>query len=214
MYARTMLLVVTALCLSPSSPTTSSAQGGWDVWTVELRDGTRLEAAPVWSLDEKELRFGFGGGGAGKGTAVKHSQLRLMSNNLGNSRYRADKGADYVPPAPPEGDFGQDLVVLDDGRWIFGTVLIRAGVGKSGGVDIYGPVLIQHGAEVSLTRVAYIKFATRLDKPKSKRSRRPRRPTGSLRAAPETSTVSGVSPAGLPPAQRPAGRALLTSTRS
>ena len=92
MPARTVLMVAAALCVSFLCRTASVAQGGWDVWAVELRDGTRLEVAPVWSLDGKELRFGFGGGGAGKGTAVKRSHLRLMSNNLGNSRYRADKG--------------------------------------------------------------------------------------------------------------------------
>jgi hypothetical protein len=180
MSARTVLMVAAALCVSALCRTASLAQGGWDVWTVELRDGSRLEVAPVWSLDEKELRFGFGEGGEVNGTAVKRPRLRLMSNVLRNSEYRADKGAGYVPPALPEGDFDRDLVVLDDGRRVFGTVLIRAGTGKSGRADIYNPVLIQHGTEVSLTRVAYVKFATSIDKPKSNRPRRPRRPRGSV----------------------------------
>ena len=77
-------------------------------------------------------------------------------------------------------DLGGGPTRLDDGRRVFGTVLIRAGTGTSGRTDIYGPIFIQHGAEVSLTRVAYIKFATRLDKPKNNRPRRPRRPRGSV----------------------------------
>jgi hypothetical protein len=171
MNARTVLMVSAALCLSAMCRTVSVAQGGWDVWTVELRDGSRLDAAPVWSLDGKGLRFGFDEGGAGKGTLVERRRLRLMSNVLRNSEYRADRGSNYVRPAVPEGDYGQDLVVLDDGRRVFGAVLIRAGRGESGRADIYSPVLIQHGAELSLTRVAYIKFATRLNRPRSKRPR-------------------------------------------
>jgi len=172
MSLKTILMVSIALCLCALCRTTALAQGGWDVWTVQLRDGTRLEVAPVWSLDEKELRFGFSSGGEGKGTPTPRPLIRHMSNVLHNSEYRASKGAGYVPPALPEGDFDRDLVVLDDGRRVFGPVIIRAGAGKSGA---YLPVLVQNGVETDLTRVAHIKFAAPPNDPKGNRPRRPRR---------------------------------------
>ena len=175
MYLKTILMASIALCLCAMCRTTTLAQGGWDVWTVQLRDGSRLSAAPVWSLDAKELRSGFGDGKEGKGTPVARPLIRHMSNILRNSEYRASKGAGYILPALPEGDFNRDLVVMDDGQRVFGAVMIRARNDKSGRVDVYRPVLVQNGVETDLTKVAHIKFATPLAKSKGNRSRRPQR---------------------------------------
>jgi hypothetical protein len=166
-------MVLIALCLCALCRTAAFAQGGWDVWTIQLRDGTKVEAAPVWSLDKTELRFGFADGGAGKGTPVARSRIDHMSNILRNSEYAVSMGASYLPPALPEGNFDEDVVIMDDGRRMVGAVMIRAGANKSGGAEIYKPMLVQKGVETDLTRVAHIKFATSKTNPKGSRPRRP-----------------------------------------
>src|SRR4051794_28136555 len=133
-----------ALCLCALCESAAFAQGGWDVWAVQLRDGTKVQAAPVWSLDRNELRFSFGEGGAGKGEAVERSRISYMSNDLGNSEYRSsqvNQVGNYTPPELPPGDVAQDLVVMDDGKQVSGTVMIKAGTDKSGNPAIYSPVL-------------------------------------------------------------------------
>jgi hypothetical protein len=175
MRSKTIPMALIALGLCALWRTTALAQGGWDVWTVQLRDGSQLSAAPVWSLDKNELRSGFGEGGEGQGVPVARSRISHMSNILRNSESRASKGASYVPPSFPEGDFDRDLVVMDDGRRVFGAVIIRAGKDSSGRADVYRPVLVQSGAETDLTRVAHIKFAALKTEPKRNRPRRPRR---------------------------------------
>jgi hypothetical protein len=176
MRTKTIPTVLIALCLGALCESSAFAQGGWDVWTVQLRDGTKIEAAPVWSLDKNELRYSFGKGGAGKGEAVERSRISYISNNLGNSVYRAsqvNQGVNYTPPELPPGDVAQDLVVMDDGRQVSGTVMIKAGTDKSGNPAIYSPVLVQNGVETDLTRVAHIKFASPKAKSKAKSSKVP-----------------------------------------
>jgi hypothetical protein len=112
-------------------------------------------------------------GGAGKGTPVARSRIDHMSNTLNNSEYRASMGASYLPPALPEDNSDEDVVVMDDGQRVVGAVMIRAGANKSGGAEIYKPVLVQKGVETDLTRVAHIKFATSKTNPKSNRPRHP-----------------------------------------
>jgi hypothetical protein len=160
MDSRAARVVFVALALFVLSRPSGVAQGGWDVWTVRLRDGTQVEAAPVWSLDPNELRYSFEKGGAGVGVALARSRIRSMSNNLGNSELRGKKGADYAVPPLPEGDSDQDVVVFDDGRQVTGPVTIRPGKDASGNPKIYGPVLVQNGVETDLTRVAHVKFAS------------------------------------------------------
>lgn len=167
---RTLLLLAVLALAAPASPH-APPQGGWDVWTVHLRDGSRQSAAPVWSLDERALKSGFSAEGEGEGAAVERSRISHMSNILRNSEYRRIKGADFVAPPLPEGDFDRDLVVMDDGRRVFGRVLIRAGKDEAGREEKYRPVLVQNGVETDLTSVAHIKFAA----PSRRRPRRPAR---------------------------------------
>jgi hypothetical protein len=54
-------LMIAAFCLALVCEMTAMAQGGWGVWTVYLRDGTRIDAAPVWSLDQNVLKYGMSG---------------------------------------------------------------------------------------------------------------------------------------------------------
>jgi len=150
-----------ALCLLTLCPTITQAQGGWDVWTINLRDGKSFEASPVWSLDAKELKYGHHSDGTGRGTPVERSQIRVMSNNLNNSEYRRSKGADFKMPSLPKGNVTRDLVIFDDGRRVSGPVRIVVENDKSGRPDIYNPVLIQNGVKTQLTRVAHIKLAAR-----------------------------------------------------
>jgi hypothetical protein len=156
-FLKIAMIVSIAFCLYPA---TTRAQGGWDVWTISLRDGKSFDASPVWGLDAKELKYGFHQDGTGHGTPVARRMIRLMTNNLNNSEYRRKQGADFKMPAVPKSDFKQDLVVLDDGRRVFGPVKIVAEPNKLGRPDIYNPVLVQNGTKTALTRVAYIKFAS------------------------------------------------------
>jgi hypothetical protein len=159
MYRTRILLLFAALGLYAVSAPPARAQGGWDVWTVYLRDGSRQSAAPVWALDRKVLRRGFGPDGEGEGAPVERSRISHLSNSLRNSEYARERGAEFVEPPLPGGDFSRDLVVMDDGRRVFGSVMIRAGRDEAGREERYRPVLVQNGVEVDLTRVAHIKFA-------------------------------------------------------
>jgi hypothetical protein len=158
MFLRTLLI---ALCLFVLCPVAASAQGGWDVWTINLRDGKSFEASPVWSLDTRELKFGHHSDGTGSGTPVKRSDIRYMTNNLNNSEYRRTHAMDFKMPTLPKGNVTRDLVIFDDGRRVSGMVRIMVENDKSGRPDIYNPMLVQNGVRTKLTKVAHIKFATR-----------------------------------------------------
>ena len=148
-------MVIAAFCLGLFGEVTALAQGGWDVWTVYLRDGSKIEAAPVWSLNEDVLKYGMSGE-VGEGEQLKRSQIVAMSRNV-TSR-RTDKSV----PDLPTGEVEKDLVMMDDGRQVSGTVLIRASKDESGKIKHYAPVLVQNGVETDLKKVEHIK----LSKPK------------------------------------------------
>ena len=158
MSLRTASLTIFLFVLCPVA---ASAQGGWDVWTIHLRDGKTFEAAPIWSLDSRELKYGHHSDGTGRGTPVKRSDIRYMTNNLNNSEYRRTHAMDFKMPALPKGSVTNDLVIFDDGRRVSGTVRIVVENDKSGRPDIYNPVLLQNGVKTKLTKVAHIKFAGR-----------------------------------------------------
>lgn len=172
MYQTRILMLFIVFGVSPLFAVPVLAQGGWDVWTVYLRDGSQQSAAPVWALDKKVLRRGFSSEGTGEGEPVQRSLISHMSSSLRNSDYRGTRPQDFVVPPLPEGVFQKDLVVMDTGKRIFGAVLIRAGKGASGQENRYRPVLVQNGIEIDLTSVAHIKFAA----PKSGSGRKKARP--------------------------------------
>ena len=152
MRLRIMSMVIAACCLVLCCEVTTLAQGGWDVWTLYLRDGTRIDAAPVWSINEKVLKYGMSGE-VGEGKQLQRSQILAMSRNV--TARRTDPS---VPKLPP-GDVVKDQVIMDDGRQVSGTVLIRASKDESGQLQHYSPVLVQNGVETDLTKVEHIKLA-------------------------------------------------------
>ena len=135
-----------------NSAPTAPAQGGWDVWTIYLRDGSRIDAAPVWSLNEKVLKYGMSGE-LGEGKQLRRSQIVAMSRNV--SARRSMPGL----PELPQGEVEKDLVVMGDGRQVSGTVLIRASKDEAGKPQHYAPVLVQDGVETDLRKVEHLKFA-------------------------------------------------------
>jgi hypothetical protein len=152
MRLRILSIVIAAFCLVLCSEVTALAQGGWDVWTVYLRDGSRIEAAPVWSLNENVLKYGMRGE-VGEGEQLKRSEIVAMSRNV--SARRTDKSV----PELPAGEVEKDLVIMGDGRQVSGTVLIRASKDESGKIQHYAPVLVQNGVETDLKKVEHIKLA-------------------------------------------------------
>ena len=162
MRLRIISMFIVAFCLVLCCEVTSPAQGGWDVWTVYLRDGTRIEAAPVWSLDEKVLKYGMSGE-VGEGKQLERSQILAMSRNVAaRGSMKTDPSGNKLPELPQD-DVAKDLVILGDGRQVSGDVRIRASNDESGKIQHFAPVLVQNGVETDLRKVEHIKFA----KPKS-----------------------------------------------
>lgn len=153
MGLRIISIFIVAFCLVLCCEVTSPAQGGWDVWTIYLRDGTQIEAAPVWSLNEKVLKYGMSGE-VGEGKQLPRSQIVAMSRNVA-----AGRSAGNARPELPQGDVAEDLVIMEDGKQASGAVLIRASKDKSGEIQHYSPVLVQKEVETDLRKVEHIKFA-------------------------------------------------------
>jgi hypothetical protein len=151
-------MVVAALCLGFLCEMTALAQGGWDVWTVHLRDGSRIDAAPVWSLDEHVLKYGMSGE-VGEGKQLKRSLIVSMSRNVAaRASMKTDANGNALP-ALPEGDVEKDMVVMSDGRQVSGAVIIRASKNEAGEIQHFTPILIQNGNETDLRKVEHIKLA-------------------------------------------------------
>ena len=150
-------MAIAVLCLGFLCETTVLAQGGWDVWTVYLRDGSRIEAAPLWSLDENVLKYGMSGE-VGEGKQVKRSLIVSMSRNVA-ARASNKTVQPGILPVMPEGDVEKDVVVLSDGRQVSGAVIIRASKNEAGEIQHYTPVLVQNGDETDLRKVEHIKLA-------------------------------------------------------
>jgi hypothetical protein len=112
------------------------AQGGWRQWEIYLVDGTSVEASPLQlradgrftrSMDPKEAGF-------------ERAKINYLAANT-----------KQLPPAPT-GKYKQDLVVMLDGKKIFGKVTFKSLKFSEG-------TILQNGKEMSLESVAYIKFA-------------------------------------------------------
>lgn len=151
-------MVIAVFCLGFFCEMTALAQGGWDVWTVYLRDGSRIDAAPVWSLDERVLKYGMSGK-VGEGKTLRRSLIGSMSRNVAARESMKTDSSENVPPALPEGNVEKDLVVMGDGRQVSGTVLIQARKDGSGEIQHFSPVLVQNGVETDLKKVDHIKLA-------------------------------------------------------
>ena len=127
-------MVIAALCLGFLCEMTALAQGGWDVWTVYLRDGNRIDAAPLWSLDENVLKYGMSGE-VGEGKQVKRSLIVSLSRNVAAHASTKTDSSGNVRPAMPEGDVEKDIVVMGDGRQVSGAVIIRASKNEAGEIQ-------------------------------------------------------------------------------
>src|SRR5215475_3453150 len=125
MRLRSISIVIAAMCLVLCCEMTALAQGGWDVWTIHLRDGSRIDAAPVWSLNEKVLKYGMSGE-VGEGKQLSRSEIVSMSRNVAAGR------TDPSRPELPPGEVEKDLVIMEDGRQVSGNVLIPANKDESG----------------------------------------------------------------------------------
>lgn len=158
MRSKKIPIVIAAFCLGFFCEMTALAQGGWDVWTVYLRDGSRIDAAPVWSLDETVLKYGMSGK-VGEGKTLRRSLIGSMSRNVAARESRKADSSESVPPVLPKGNLKKDLVVMSDGRQVSGAVLIRAPKDGSGEIQHFSPVLVQNGIETDLKKVEDIKLA-------------------------------------------------------
>jgi hypothetical protein len=164
MSSKKIAMVIATLFLGLFCEMTVLAQGGWDVWTIYLRDGSRIDAAPVWSLDKEVLKYGMSGE-VGEGKQLKRSQIVSMSRNVAaRASARADSSGNGLPELP-KNDVKKDLVVMGDGQQVFGAVLIRPIKNAAGEIQHFSPVLVQNGVETDLRKVEHIKLA------KPKRSR-------------------------------------------
>jgi len=134
------------------------AQGGWDVWTIYLRDGTRIDAAPVWSLDKDVLKYGMSGE-VGEGKQLKRSEIVSMSRNVSASRSKRTDSAGNPLPELTKEEVKKDLVIMSDGQQVSGIVLIRATKNEAGEVQHFSPVLVLNGVETDLRKVEHIKLA-------------------------------------------------------
>lgn len=158
MLSKKIPIVIATFCLGFFCEMTALAQGGWDVWTVYLRDGSRIDAAPVWSLDEKVLKYGMSGK-VGEGKHLERSLIDSMSRNVAARKSMKMDSSGNVPPALPEGDVEKDLVVMGDGRQVSGAVRIQGRKDGSGEIQHFAPVLAQNGVETELKNVEHIKLA-------------------------------------------------------
>ena len=154
MRSRKIPMLIATFCLVFCCEVTATAQGGWDVWTVYLRDGSRIEAAPVWSLNEKVLKYGMSGE-VGEGKQLQRFQIVSMSRNVAA---RQSMTGPSIPELPP-GDVEKDVVIMEDGSQVSGTVLIRATKNEAGEIKHYSPVLVQNGVETDLRKIEHIKLA-------------------------------------------------------
>jgi hypothetical protein len=158
MRSKRIPICIAAFCLGFFCQMTALAQGGWDVWTVYLRDGSRIDAAPVWSLDEKVLKYGMSGK-VGEGKTLKRSLIASMSRSLSARESRKTDSSGNVLPPLLKGNVEKDLVVMSDGRQVSGAVLIKSPRDESGEIQYFSPVLVQNGVETDLKKVEDIKLA-------------------------------------------------------
>ena len=129
-------LVLLVLIVAGLGQVRVSAQGGWHQWDIYTQDGSSVEASPLGM--RKDGRF-----------------TRSMDpKEIGYVRGRIDYLAARTKqlPAPPTGEFKQDLVVMLDGKRTFGRVTFKSLKFSEG-------TITQNGRTMTLENVAYIKFA-------------------------------------------------------
>jgi hypothetical protein len=158
MRSKKFVMIIATLSIGLFCEITVLAQGGWDVWSIYLRDGSRIDAAPVWSLDKEVLKYGMSGE-VGEGKQLKRSEIVSMSRNVSaRSSMKTDSAGNPLPELP-QGEVKKDLAIMSDGQQISGAVLIRATKNEAGEIQHFSPVLVQNGVETDLRNVEHIKLA-------------------------------------------------------
>jgi len=112
------------------------AQGGWRQWEIKLLDGTSVEGNPL------QMR--------GDGRFTRSMDPKEDGYLQSTVDYFA-ASTKQLPPLPT-GSFKQDLVVMLDGKRLFGKVTFKSLKFSEG-------TIVQNGKEMTLENVAFIKFA-------------------------------------------------------
>ena len=136
MPAKLILTSLFALSVVCFLPLKTSAQGGWRQWNVYLRDGSQVEANPLQMRADGRFTRSMDP----KDPGIERSKISYLAI-----------ARTTLPPAP-DGDFEKDLVVMLDGTRTFGAVTFR-------NLKFSEGTILQNGKEMTLEKVAYIKFA-------------------------------------------------------
>jgi hypothetical protein len=123
------------ICLAMLS-TVASAQGGWRQWEIHFLDGTKVEASPLQM--RKDGRF------------TRSMDPKEAGYDRSTIDYLA-ASTKQLPPVPTGKD-KRDLVVMLDGKQSSGKITFKALKFSEG-------TIVQNGKEMSLEKIAYIKFA-------------------------------------------------------
>lgn len=144
------LFVVVVLC--SALPLPLAAQGGWRAWDLYLRDGARVEANPLGAPDDRRVAISVGGMEEhGRDRTIARRRIALIAAQTTVGSRREPIPGDTLPPRPT-GRTCEDVIVLRDGRTTTGHVFLTRIRYSSG-------MVTQHGVEIALDSIAYIKFA-------------------------------------------------------
>ena len=141
------LVLTIALCASLPLPV--AAQGGWPQWDLILRNGTRVEANPLGAIDNAHLAISVGGM-EGHDSTIARARISLIAAQATVGPRRDSIPGVSLPPRPT-GRACEDVIVLRNGRTTIGRVALTRIRYSSG-------VVTQHGIDVKLDSIAYIKF--------------------------------------------------------
>ena len=154
------LLAAVSLCAALPLPL--AAQGGWRQWDLYLRNGSYIEANPLGAPDDARLAISVGGM-EGHDTTIARRRIALIAAQTTVGSRREPIPGETRPPRPT-GRACADVIVLRDGRKTTGHVSLTR-------VRYSAGVVTQHGVEVQLDSIAYIRFADSMDKQCKRKTR-------------------------------------------
>jgi hypothetical protein len=147
--AGTSLLVAAVFCAA--CVRTAAAQGGWRQWDIQLRDGNRVVANPLGAPDDSHLSVSVGGF-EGHDSTIARSRIDYIAAQTTVDPNREPVNGTALPPLPTRRSCN-DVVVRRDGHRTAGRVTLAR-------IQYSEGVVKQGGAEINLTDVVYIKFAS------------------------------------------------------
>lgn len=133
---RILLLLYVVICIG-ALQLQVSAQGGWRQWDIHLIDGTTVQASPLALKNGRFTRSM-----SDKESGIERTKIAYIS-----------AVANSLPPLPT-GKFKKDLIVLLDGTRSLGLITFKA-------IKFSEGTIVQNGKEMTLEKIAYIKFAPR-----------------------------------------------------